>query len=410
MVLRQFCGSNLGTKLCRIPSKIVMQDAAKCLKNELHSISGFNSGLAVHHQRRLGVPDTGWARAPQDVSSRGLLCENKRHFIPRREGIPWLIFPYRCRASFWTFHRRSCELGRCVTSSDGKLERVGFGLILCIALLMFFQPLVRLHGPNGSKVSDVFNVRYELSQLQSNLRVMAATKPSPDGGVSPAAAKPVAMPFSLRMASLVPWFVFAALGLCLLALLDLFFFRRAVTITSFVGGCAGAIALLHVMLMGSDLQSWTEVLMNTELVDSPHDAGLGGAVLMANSFLVSPGFGLYALTTCLFLVPFLSSTRAFPRLRSVVRHERRVHLSQPVHIRPVNSRYPQESCTSLDVSKSGLRLESSSNHYYAGMEVYVTRHAGAGNPADPEEHGSVVRVERVQSGGCRIAISIIPEA
>jgi len=303
-----------------------------------------------------------------------------------------------------------------VTSSDYKVERVGFGLILCIALLMFFQPLVRLHGPNGSQVSDALNVRSEMSQLQSSLRAMATVKSFPDSDASfvsaagaPVATKPLAMPFSLRMASLVHWFVFAALGFCLLALLDLFFFQKAVAIISLAGGCSGGIAVLHVMLMGSDLQSWSEVLMNTVLINSPHDPGLGGVIMMANSFMVSPGFGLYVLTTCLFLVPFLSSTRAVPRLRSVVRRQRRVSLSQPICIRPVNSRYPEENCRSLDVSEGGLLLESSLSHYYVGMEVFLTRNVGAGGLASPEEHGSVVRVEKMQNGRYRIAIRIIPE-
>jgi hypothetical protein len=218
-----------------------------------------------------------------------------------------------------------------VTFPDYKVERVVFGLILCIALLMFSQPLVRLHGPNGSQVIDALNVRSQMSQLQSNLRVMAA----PDADAShvnaagaPTAAKPMTIPFSLRMASLVPWFVSVALGFCLLALVDHFFFRKAVAIFSFLGGSAGAIAILHVMLMGSDLQSWTELLMNTELINAPKDPS--GLIMMANSFLVRPGFGLYVLTTCLFLVPFFSFTHAVPRVRSVVPRERRVSLSQPV--------------------------------------------------------------------------------
>jgi hypothetical protein len=302
-----------------------------------------------------------------------------------------------------------------VTFSDYKVERVAFSLILGIALLMFFQPLVRLHGANGSQASDTLNVRSELSQLQSNLRVMATNKYSTDSGASPAsaagaptAAKPRGIPFSLRMASLVPWFVFVALSFCLLALLDHFFFQKAVAIFSLAGGCAGAIAVLHLMLMGSDLQSWTEVLMNTALINSPEDPS--GVIMLASSFFVSPGFGLYVLTTCLFLVPFLWYTRAVPRLRSVVRHERRVNLSQPVCLRPVNSRYTEENCTSLDVSKGGLLLESSSNHYYAGMEVYLTRNLGGGGPANPEEHGSVVRVQKMPNGKCRMAIRIISEA
>lgn len=297
-----------------------------------------------------------------------------------------------------------------MTFSDYKVERIAFGLILFIALLMFFQPLVSLHGPNGSQASDVLNLRSGLSQLQSNLRVIATNKYSADSGASPisTAAKPIALPFSLREASLVPWFVLVALGFCLLALLDSLFLQKAFAIFSLAGGCAGAIAVLHVMLMGSDLQSWTEVLMNTALVNSVKDPSQ--VILIANSFLVSPGLGLYVLTTCLFLVPFLSYTGAVPRLRSVVRHERRVSASQPICLRPVNSRYPEENCTSLDVSKGGLLLESSSSHYYAGMEVYLTRNVGARGPANPEEHGSVVRVQKMPNGKCRMAIRIISEA
>ncbi|PYT81196.1 MAG: hypothetical protein DMG40_10055 [Acidobacteria bacterium] len=300
-----------------------------------------------------------------------------------------------------------------MTFSDYKLERVGFGLILCIALLMFFQPLVRLHGHNGSQSINAINVRYELSQLQSNLRVLATINYPSDSGASlvseagaPVAAKPVPIPFSLRAASLVQWFVFGALGFCLLALFGHFFFKKAVAILSLVGGCAGAIAVLHVMLMGSDLRSWTEILVNTALL-SPEDPS--GAIRMASAFLVSPAFGLYALTACLFLVPILSFSRAIPRVRSVARGEQRISRSQPISLRPVNSRYPEENCRSLNVSEGGLLLETSLNHYYVGMEIYLTRNAHAAGPANAEEHGSVVRVQKTQKGGCRIAIRIIPD-
>lgn len=301
-----------------------------------------------------------------------------------------------------------------MSSSDHKVERVGFGLILCIALLMFFQPLVRLHGPTGSRIGNAFSLRDELSQFQSNLRMIATVKYSANSGGSlvPAAAastagKTLAIPFSLRMVSLVPWFVFAALDLCFLALVDLLFFQKAAAVLSLAGGCAGAIAVLHVTLMSSDLRSWTEILMTTALINSPEDPS--GLIMMDSSFRVSPGFGLYALTACLLLLPLLSFTRAVPRARSVVRHQQRVGVSQPIEVRPVNPRYPEENCTSLDVSEGGLLVESSLNHYYVGMEVYLTRRGRAGSPADPEEHGSVVRVEKMQNGKCRIAIRVIPE-
>jgi hypothetical protein len=300
-----------------------------------------------------------------------------------------------------------------MTFSNYQLERIGFGLILCIALLMAFEPLVRLHGPNGDEVSNAFDVRAGLTQLQSNLRVIGTVKSPPHGGASAtetsATARPLAMPFSLRMASLVPWFVFAALAFSLLALLDLLSIQKAAAVFSLAGGCLSAIAVLHVMLMSSDLQSWTELLMSSASLSSPDDPGLGARILMINSFQISTGRGLYVLTTCLFLVPLLSFTRAVPRLRSVIRRDPRIPISQPVHVRPLNSKCPAETCTSLDISRSGLHLEGSSNHYYVGMEVYVTRDYRADGAGNPEEHGSVVRVQKMHNGKCRVAVRIIPE-
>lgn len=303
-----------------------------------------------------------------------------------------------------------------MTFSNYKVERIAFGLMLCIALLMAFGPLVRLHAPNGPRVSDAFDLRAGITQLQDELRIVSTVKSSPDSGASvrpgtetPATRGPLVMPFSLRMASIVPWCVFAALTFSLLALLDLLFFQKGVALLSAAGGFLAAIALLHVMLLGSDVQSWTEKLMSIAELSPQADSALGAWILMANSFLISPGFGLYVLTTCLFLVPLLSYSRAVSRLNAVLRHDPRVPISQTIHIRPINSQCPEETCTSLDVSRTGLYLETSSNHYYVGMEVYFTRKDLAGGPASHEEHGYVVRVEKMENGKRRIAIRIISE-
>ncbi len=302
-------------------------------------------------------------------------------------------------------------------SSNYNLERIVFGSILCVAMVMSFGPLVRMHDPNGGQIGDAFDMRARLAQMESNLRIIATVKPSPNDGATviavgetPATVEPVEMPFGLQKASLAPWFVFAALALCSLALLDLLGFHKAFAVFSLAGGCFAGIAVLHVMLMGSEVQFWTQDLMLRDSLASPQDPALGARILMANSFLVSPGFGLYAMTACLFLVPVLSSTRAVPRLKAVLRRDPRVRVSQPVHIRPVNSLSPEETCTSLDLSRSGVLLESPSKHYYAGMEVYLTRNSHAGGPANPEEHGTVVRVQKTENGGSRIAIHIIPDA
>lgn len=79
-----------------------------------------------------------------------------------------------------------------------------------------------------------------------------------------------------------------------------------------------------------------------------------------------------------------------------------------IRIRPLNSRYPEETCISLDLSQSGLYVESASNHYYVGMEIYVTRASHLGDSTNHEEHGFVVRVEKREGGKCRFAIQIIP--
>jgi hypothetical protein len=298
-----------------------------------------------------------------------------------------------------------------MTFSNYKVERIAFGLILCIALLMAFEPFVRLHDPNGARASDAFDVRAGITQLQSELRVAAPVKPSPDRGpsASPLAATPgpVPMPFSLRIAPILPWCVFGALAFAFLALVDLLLFQKAFGLLSLAGGCLAAIAGVHVMILSSDVQSWTEMLMSMAELNSPGDSALGARILMTNSFVVSPGVGLYALTTCLLLVPLLSFTRAIPRLSAVIRSDPRVRGSQTIHVRPLNSQYPAETCTTVDFSRSGLQLESPSNHYYVGMEVYLTRNDRAGGPANPEEHGHVVRVEKIGNGGCHFAIHII---
>lgn len=298
--------------------------------------------------------------------------------------------------------------------SNYKVERIAFGLLLGLALLMGFGPLVRLHDPNGGRVSDALDLRAGITQLQSGLRIVARIERSPDSGASvspgsatPATPQPLPMPFSLRTASIVPWCVFAALVFSLLALVDLLSFQKGFALLSLAGGCFGAVALLHVLLMGSDVESWTESVMRITELSAPADPALGARMLMANSFLISPGLALYVLTTCLLFVPFLSFTRSVPRLRSVLRHDPRVPISEAIHIRPINSQYPEETCTGLDLSRSGLYLASSSNHYYVGMEVYLTRSDAAGGPVSHDEHGYVVRVEKANNAGCRFAIRII---
>jgi len=299
-----------------------------------------------------------------------------------------------------------------MTASNNKLERIAIGLVLCFALLMVFFPLVSVRGPGGDQSGDGYHVRATLSVLRSDLGTVATVNSSQDRGAStrsvtetPPIAKPIEIPLSLRIASFTPLLIFAALAFAALALLDFIFFQKAFAKLSLAGSCVGAVAVLHVMLMGSDLRSWAAHLISNGSLGSPGSSLLVARMLLVNSFQVDPGPALYILTTCLFLVPFLSYTHATPRIRSVIRSEPRVNVAQPIRVRPLNPSYPEEICTSVNLSRSGL-LVSASNRYYVGMEVNLTRNAHA-EPANPEEHGSVVRVEKLEDGKCRFAIRII---
>jgi hypothetical protein len=301
--------------------------------------------------------------------------------------------------------------------SNRKAERIAIELILCVALLTFFSSLVSLRVPVGDQLGDVYDVRAGLTLLRSSMGMFTTLGLSEDRGVSTRTVaetlrtpQPLDVPLSVRMASLPPWFIIAALSCAGLALLDLLWFEKGVALISLAGGCFGGLAVVQLAAMSSDLRSWTERIMNSGALGSPDNPAFGTRVLMLNTFHVNPGAGLYLLTACLFLVPVISYSRAIPRVRSVVRREPRISVSQPIRVRPLNSRYPEEVCSSLDVSRNGLYVESASGHYYTGMEVYVTRDAQPGKATNPEEHGSVVRVEKQNGDKCRFAIRIIPEA
>ena len=77
-------------------------------------------------------------------------------------------------------------------------------------------------------------------------------------------------------------------------------------------GFLAATALLHVLVLDSDLQAWTDALMSINELSSPGDSALGARILMANSFFIIPGIGLYVLTACLLLVPFLFDYTRYP--------------------------------------------------------------------------------------------------
>ena len=282
--------------------------------------------------------------------------------------------------------------------------------MLCFALLMFFAGLVSVSGPVPRTESvNGYNIRTTFLGMQSSLDNFIAFVSSQDAGASNVtgtarltAPKRLKEPFSLRIAWLTPWLIFAALACAALALLDFFLSQRVTPILGLVGGGFGTLAILHVITMTSDLRAWTEQLINSGSLRS-----VGNPLFLVQSYQLRPGPGLYGLTACLFLATLLSRG-AIQRISRVIRREPRPKRSHPICVRPANARYPAEDATTLDVSRSGLQFESAANHYYSGMEVYVIRDLSPGGPANHGEHGSVVRVERLDGGKCRVAIRIIP--
>jgi len=163
--------------------------------------------------------------------------------------------------------------------------------------------------------------------------------------------------------------------------------------------------VLQANLMGAGLKAWSQALINSGALSSSGSALFLTRMLLVNSFQVSPGPGLYVLTFCMVLIPFLSYTHSIPRIRSVIRRDRRIKMCLPIRIRPVAGQRPEEICNSVDISRSGVLVETASSYYYVGMETYVTRTA-----TGAEEHASVVRVEKRKDGKYRVALRILTVA
>jgi hypothetical protein len=92
------------------------------------------------------------------------------------------------------------------------------------------------------------------------------------------------------------------------------------------------------------------------------------------------------------------------------RRSPRAKVSQPVRIRPFDSLYPAEVCTTLNVSRSGAYFSSSAVHYFVGMDVYVIRNFQPEDPTNHEEVADVVRIDKLRNGMLGIAVRILGRA
>src|ERR1700728_3751579 len=82
-------------------------------------------------------------------------------------------------------------------------------------------------------------------------------------------------------------------------------------------------------------------------------------------------------------------------------------LSEPVLVRPCDPLYPEEVCTTANVSRGGLYFLTPRNHYFVGMNVVVTLNFGPDDPIHREQIGDVVRIDRLDENRMGVAVRIL---
>jgi hypothetical protein len=88
------------------------------------------------------------------------------------------------------------------------------------------------------------------------------------------------------------------------------------------------------------------------------------------------------------------------------RQAQREDRSEPVLVCPCVSQYPEEVCTTLNVSRNGLYFAASTEHYFPGMKVIVTLNFRWNDPERREYIGDLVRLETLEDGRLGVAIRI----
>ena len=86
----------------------------------------------------------------------------------------------------------------------------------------------------------------------------------------------------------------------------------------------------------------------------------------------------------------------------------RVKLPRRVRVRPFDFRLAEEVCMTANVSRTGLYIETSAEHYYTGMNVSGVRNFQPEERVHREETGTVTRLEKLNDGRWGVAIRILP--
>jgi hypothetical protein len=89
------------------------------------------------------------------------------------------------------------------------------------------------------------------------------------------------------------------------------------------------------------------------------------------------------------------------------RQARRENVSESVLICPCDSEYPEEVCTTLNVSGTGIYFATTTDHYYPGMNVIVTFDSRPAEAMPQDYIGDIIRLERLDNSKWGVAIRIL---
>jgi hypothetical protein len=208
------------------------------------------------------------------------------------------------------------------------LERLALRAAAGIALLMFLFPLVSYHVPIAG-TQDISGYDLFSKTRQFSDQVNTQTKNTPAAHTEPVNQREEqhtdpGVPFSMEAAWLIPLWVTAAFICAFLLLVGTFTNATLPHLASVVGTVAGLIAVVHLLILNSDMHTWMAASMKTsqqELAGNPF-AGLANTLssMMLNAFAVKPGSGLYVLVGSLAVAAVLCQSRLLTKFE-VTRRE-----------------------------------------------------------------------------------------
>jgi hypothetical protein len=84
----------------------------------------------------------------------------------------------------------------------------------------------------------------------------------------------------------------------------------------------------------------------------------------------------------------------------------RINQTQTIRIRTAGLKSPEEIRPTLNVSWDGLYFATSLGHYCVDTIVFIIRDFRVNKPANREEKGTVVRVDKLKEGRWGVAIRL----